>query len=195
MHHKINNYILSNAIRNVNKINKKTLHTTNNTFVPNLPSHSSFPTQPSYTETKTPTKVIPRTTESDVLLMTYKPNIYGDISSCPKNSNREILSELFKHWVTLAKEHQIKYVIFYGTLLGALRNGDLIPWDSDMDLLLDVKYWPLMLSLASKRNFSISDGKIRLVVQPEFMKPGPSTGRKRYTCDGRVRSLKLLVKT
>ena len=148
---------------------------------------SVAPTSFVRTQTVSPTTVTPPTTESNVLPVTYKPNVYGNVSSCSPNSYRAGLVELFTYWVKLAKKHRIEYVIFYGSLLGALRNGDIIPWDSDMDLLMDVKYWLQMESLASKRNFDNSDGKIRLVVQPEFMKPGPSTGRRRYTCQGKVR--------
>ena len=32
--------------------------------------------------------------------------------------------------------HQIQYFIAYGTLLGFARNGKLIPWDNDIDIII-----------------------------------------------------------
>ena len=140
-----------------------------------------------YLESVTTTIVTQPATESDGLFVTFKPYPYGDMTSC-SNSWRPGLAVLFQHWVTMAAKHKIDYVIFYGSLLGALRNGDLIPWDSDIDVLLDVKYGRKMKSLAPPRNFDDSDGKIRLVVQSDSLKEEtPPTIRKRYTCYGEVR--------
>jgi hypothetical protein len=86
----------------------------------------------------------------------------------------------------MAKKHGIEYILFYGSLLGALRTGDVIPYDSDIDLLMDVKYFPKMKEISDSRGFDIGDGKIRLVVQPEFDHNVSSNARKRYTCQGKV---------
>lgn len=54
--------------------------------------------------------------------------------------NQEKIYELLtKTWKKLAIKHNIKYSIFYGTLLGAARDGKPIPYDTDLDLIIDEK--------------------------------------------------------
>ncbi|XP_032227602.1 uncharacterized protein LOC116611341 [Nematostella vectensis] len=111
--------------------------------------------------------------------------IYGD-TNCSPNPWRPVLFELFKEWVKMAAKHKIEYILYAGTQLGQLRNQDIIPYDSDMDLLMDVNFFPKMKEIAVKRDFNNTDGKMRLVIQPEFDLDIPSTSRKRYKCDGGV---------
>lgn len=36
----------------------------------------------------------------------------------------------------LCREHQIRYSLAYGTLIGAIRHGGYIPWDDDIDVIM-----------------------------------------------------------
>ncbi|CAE7764979.1 ADO2 [Symbiodinium pilosum] len=39
-------------------------------------------------------------------------------------------------------EQNIPYFITYGTLLGAVRENDILPWTQDMDIVIDRRHWP-----------------------------------------------------
>jgi phosphorylcholine metabolism protein LicD len=58
-----------------------------------------------------------------------------------------LLKEVLFFTTDLLERHGIPYWIDYGTLLGAVRDGGFIPWDSDADLGVDRKDWPRVLEL------------------------------------------------
>lgn len=49
---------------------------------------------------------------------------------------REIQLKLLRQLTSYCDEHDISYVLFYGTLLGAVRHGGYIPWDDDIDIAM-----------------------------------------------------------
>lgn len=121
----------------------------------------------------------------DIYTHAVKKSVYGE-PGCPDNPWREDLSDLIRTWDKIAKENNIEYVLACGSLLGAMRNGDVIPYDSDIDILMDINYFASMKRLSVERNFHTSDGKIRLVIQPEFPLNIPVDVRKRFDCQGKV---------
>lgn len=53
-----------------------------------------------------------------------------------ENLNRlhETLTELLDYFVSVCEAHHLRYVLLYGTALGAYRHQGFIPWDDDLDV-------------------------------------------------------------
>ena len=51
-----------------------------------------------------------------------------------KKLHQEILLELLYEFDRICQKHQIKYVLFCGSALGAVRHKGFIPWDDDLDV-------------------------------------------------------------
>jgi len=52
------------------------------------------------------------------------------------NELRETQLLILNHLDTFCRENEIRYSLFAGTLLGAIRHGGYIPWDDDIDIVL-----------------------------------------------------------
>lgn len=48
-----------------------------------------------------------------------------------------ILYEILYMFDDICKEHNIHYFLAYGTLIGAIRHKGIIPWDDDVDVLME----------------------------------------------------------
>lgn len=58
-----------------------------------------------------------------------------------------ICKNILKKFTEICKEHDLKYSIFYGTLIGAVRHGGFIPWDDDIDVVMPRKDYEKLLKL------------------------------------------------
>ncbi|WP_395241932.1 LicD family protein, partial [Salmonella sp. s51933] len=56
---------------------------------------------------------------------------------CLGNKKRQAFRYLLKYWERFARRHAIQYVISFGSLLGQYRNKDAIPWDGDVDVMVN----------------------------------------------------------
>ena len=57
------------------------------------------------------------------------------------------LTQMLFYLHKLLKKHNIKYFIYYGTLLGSIRHGGIIPHDTDIDIYIHKKYYPKLKQL------------------------------------------------
>jgi len=71
---------------------------------------------------------------------------YGD-NTCPKNTDREGWRKLFQEWVKIATKHRIRYFLSFGSLLGAWRNEDIIPYDQDTDIHMHIDDFKKLIPL------------------------------------------------
>lgn len=58
---------------------------------------------------------------------------YKDIAL---NKVKAVHLELLRNFQRVCAENDLSYCAFYGTLLGSIRHGGVIPWDDDIDILM-----------------------------------------------------------
>lgn len=117
---------------------------------------------------------------------TFQRHYRHTVKPCPLNKDRETFAALLTYWDSLSKRHNISYVIGLGSLLGQYRNQDIIPWDDDVDVLVNIEYFKTLKSLSEERNFKQGwDDKFHVVVQPDF-DLREERSRRRWSCTGKI---------
>lgn len=62
--------------------------------------------------------------------------------------HQSVMLELLGEFDRVCKKHNIKYVLFAGSALGAVRHHGFIPWDDDMDVALLRSEYEKLMNLA-----------------------------------------------
>ena len=66
------------------------------------------------------------------------------------NSIKKIQLDLLQKFITICKEQELAYCVFYGTLLGVVRHEGYIPWDNDIDVLMPRKDYDKLLDISQQ---------------------------------------------
>lgn len=61
-----------------------------------------------------------------------------DLNDNERKKLKQVQLELLDVFVTFCSEHNLKYYLFSGTLLGAIRHRGYIPWDDDIDVCMPI---------------------------------------------------------
>jgi len=82
-----------------------------------------------------------------LILNEYTKQIY--INDKIKEEQGELL-KMLEVTHTIFDRNNVWYIIYYGTLLGAVRHWGFIPWDNDIDLIVSVNQKDHILSLTNE---------------------------------------------
>lgn len=79
------------------------------------------------------------------------------------NRHQTVLYEMLEAFDAVCRKHKIQYMLFAGSALGAVRHGDFVPWDDDLDVV--------MLRSEYERFLEVAPGELdgeKYFVQKEF---------------------------
>lgn len=68
------------------------------------------------------------------------------------NDQQKRLTEMVIQFDGFCRAHNITYYLAYGTLIGTIRHGQMIPWDDDIDILLKRDEYEKLLQYSSINN-------------------------------------------
>ncbi|CAL8069066.1 unnamed protein product [Calicophoron daubneyi] len=89
-------------------------------------------------------------------------NVTCDVVS---RQRRSYLYRILQQWIRFADENKIMWWISSGTLLGAVRDGNMIPYDLDIDISVPAFEESKLRQLSTTRG-RIKNGQFNLAVRP-----------------------------
>ncbi|THD27863.1 hypothetical protein D915_001355 [Fasciola hepatica] len=90
-----------------------------------------------------------------------------ELRECSKTSEgrRNLLHDTLQRWILFAAKHRIWWSLAFGSLIGSMRDGNIIPYDTDMDLFILGSDEQKIRQLATARK-NITVGQLNLVTRP-----------------------------
>lgn len=78
---------------------------------------------------------------------------------CNEINSKEKIDQNFKEVINILNLNNINYWLCHGTLLGIIRDNDLIPWDHDIDIAVwyDKKLKKKFVNLMESKNFKLKE--------------------------------------
>ena len=83
-------------------------------------------------------------------------------------NTKSIALELLKETIAFLDEFDIDYFIISGTLLGHIRHNDFIPWDDDIDLIVDEIIFEKLLLITEKYDHKLNFIKDDYIIKTCF---------------------------
>ncbi|MGI5977397.1 MAG: LicD family protein [Candidatus Limivicinus sp.] len=74
----------------------------------------------------------------------YLKKDYNTFIECQK-----VIKDIFSVFNKLCQDHNIPYAKFFGSLIGEIRDGGMIPWDPDMDVCVAIDQIPHLIEVLS----------------------------------------------
>ena len=75
----------------------------------------------------------------------------------------------FKHFVDICEENQLWYAVFYGTLIGTIREKGPIEWDDDFDIIMTPESYEKLKDLYPSNCLDNNTNKIYPWAYPKFI--------------------------
>ncbi len=87
---------------------------------------------------------------------------------------KDMTYQILVSFAKVCEEYDLKYFLDYGTLIGAIRHGDFIPWDDDIDVSMPREDYDKLGELARSNPelfgsyYRLDTGKERLTYKPFY---------------------------
>lgn len=85
------------------------------------------------------------------------------------SEQKKITLDILLKFSSFCEEHNLKYILAYGTLLGAVRHRGFIPWDDDIDVMMPRSdYQKLLRIFPQDDTYQIVDNSINPLYAKSF---------------------------
>lgn len=81
---------------------------------------------------------------------------YGNWTRQMSNHDHSRCMDLLRMMLVLLGKEKIAFTLTHGTLLGSLRHLDLVPWDDDVDIIVDSAYIDRVRSAVTRANWDLA---------------------------------------
>ena len=69
-----------------------------------------------------------------------------------QTEQKEILLDMLKYIDEICRKNNIKYFLYGGTLIGAIRHKGFIPWDDDVDICVPYNEYRKLITILKQNN-------------------------------------------